>query len=57
MVGCVVQGKDLEPSDQGDPEGSILMTDKFRGLEETEYRRSEVTGRVKSRTLGGSRSQ
>ena len=54
MVVCVVQGKDLEPSDQGDPEGSILMTDKFRGLEETEYRRPEVTGRVKSRTLGGS---
>lgn len=49
----MVQGKDLEPSDQEDPKGSILMTDKFRGLEETECTRPEVTGRVKSGNLGG----
>lgn len=49
----MVQGKDLKPSDQGDPKGSILITDKFRGLQETECRRPEVTGRVKSGTLGG----
>lgn len=49
----MVQGKDLKPSDQGDLKGSILITDKFRGLEETECRRREVTRRVKSGTLGG----
>lgn len=49
----MVQGKDLKPSGQGDPKGSILITNKFRRLEETECKRPEVTARVKSGTLGG----